>query len=119
MSNGNHFYLLYLVYSCFILTATTQIYRKQKSCLKPEIILVISILLESALATCALGIYLVLVRAWDFPQSSWALRVLECIFVIVTFFKCLDNILQQVNCYLEMSRIEKHCEVRRKIILYS
>ena len=119
MSNGNHFYLLYLVYSCFILAATAQIYKKQKSCLKPEIILVISKLLESAVTTCSLGIYLLLVRAWDFDKSSWALRVLECIFVIVTFFKCLDNILQQLNCSLEMTRIEKDCEVRRKIILIS
>ena len=117
MSNRNHFYLLYLVYSCFILTATTKIYKKQKSRLTPEIILVISILLESAVATSALGIYLFLLRALDFDKSSWTLRTLECIFIMVTFFKCLDTILQQLNCYLAMSRIESYCEVRR-IIFY-
>ena len=123
MSNGNqnhpgHFYLLYVVYSGFILIAATQIYKKQKSCLKPEIILVISLLAESAICTCVLALYLALVREFGFDQSSWALILLECFFIVVTFYKCLDYILQQVHYYLAMTRTEKYLEVRKYHFLF-
>ena len=115
MSNGNppgNFYLLYLVYSGFILVAVTQIYRKQKPCLKPETILVISLLLESAISTFVLAIYLALVREFGFDKSFWALIVLECTFIVVSFYKSLDYIIQQFHCYLAMTRTEKYLEVR-------
>ena len=53
--------------------------------MKPVIILVISILLESAVLSCALGIYLVLVRAFGFDKSFIALREGMIIFLKMYF----------------------------------
>ena len=50
-----------------------------------------------------------------FDYYAFHKRVLECIFISATFFKCLDNILQQIDFYLAISRKEKCCEVRNII----
>ena len=96
-------------------SGTYHIYQKQKDSLKPQIILIIINLIDTSLYSIALGLYIYLLRSWDFDKSSTAHKIFQCVVLLLGFFKSMDNILGQLDTYLAISKPNDY----RTVIAYN